>query len=80
MTPDGQFAADFEITEEIAMEILRMFEEEQIPVGYGVLALGLALGRLQKPREQMAPELEITFIQTLLEWLGAYFADESVVH
>ena len=44
-------------------------------VGHGVLASALTLGRLIKIEEGMDKDEEIAFVQDIMEWCSAYFAE-----
>lgn len=68
---------DHEEVHAVSVDLLKLLELQGVSVGVAASALGMSLGRLSSLTPLSADE-EITFVQALFDWLGAYYAEGSV--
>ena len=73
----SQTTASFPETESHAQIIIRALADKEISIGHGLLACSLTMCRLLNPGEELSDDEEISFIQALMEWTGAYFISDK---
>ena len=73
MTNITEVSASFQRTHELCGVVIGALAGSGSEVGYGVLACGLAIGRLYTTDKNMTDSEEVKFIEDLMDWVGAYF-------
>ncbi len=66
-------AVQYDAVNDVANELITFMSESNVTVGVGSLAAALVVGRLLSPAH-LDESGEVTFVQGILEWIGAYFA------
>lgn len=57
-----------------ALDLLSVLEENQVSVGMGIAASGMALGMLMS-QNLLDDEKGADFVRDLVEWVGMYFTE-----
>lgn len=63
------YSASYEKVDSLATKVLMALED--VKVGDAVMGTSLALARLISP-DQLKPEVEIKFVQDILDWSSVY--------
>ena len=66
-------SASFSRTQDLAMSVLQALGGAEI--GYSTLACAMLIGRLSNPETKLEPPAEIQFIESLMDFVDAYWAD-----
>lgn len=77
-TGDNVVSASFGTVDVVSNSILEMLMESNTPSGYGILGCALTIGRLMKPSTIQPTKDQITFVENLMDWIGAYQGGEGV--
>ena len=62
----------------LSIDVLRYFESQDIEGGVGAVSLVLSTGRILFPDEMMKEEDELRFVQSVMDFVGTYFAAGGV--
>ena len=73
----NQTSASYNETNQLAGEILKALAGREASIGYGLLACALTMCRLMNTGKKLSDEVEIAFIQSMMEWSNAYFVPEG---
>lgn len=63
-------------THSLAQTVLGSLGDE--PIGYSILACALAIGRMSNPERRLSKEEEMKFIQSIMEFVEAYWVEGGV--
>ena len=60
-------------TDELSKKILGALQDDSTSVGYGLLACALTLGRLLNVGKTLEDEVEVKWLEDVMNWAGLYF-------
>lgn len=71
------FSISYNEVQAVSMLLVDTLRQQHIPIGEGVAAMAMALGKLLCPLDNLDAKAEAVFIQDFLDYIRMYWAKEQ---
>ena len=65
----------FTLVDKLSRAIMSALVGSECSIGQGAMACAMSIGRLLNPGKTLSDEVEIKFVEDMMEWVGMYFVE-----